>query len=106
MQKIGTIFKAAVVTGITLAAVALAAARTTAAYSSHRVKSQSVRPVPHYVAAHRWYAPRGCGPVYAYPPRTYVYHGPGYTFVPHRGIIDEACNLPTSACPNEMRDVR
>jgi len=31
--------------------------------------------------------------------------GPGYYFVPGLGIVGEACNLPTSACPNEMRDV-
>src|ERR1700733_7529928 len=30
----------------------------------------------------------------------WVYFGPQYTFVPGRGIVDEACNLPTSACPN------
>jgi len=34
-----------------------------------------------------------------------VLRGPGYFFVPGLGIIGEACNLPTSACPNEMRDV-
>jgi hypothetical protein len=34
-----------------------------------------------------------------------VFRGPGYVFVPGKGIIGEACNLPTSACPNEMRDV-
>ena len=33
-------------------------------------------------------------------------HGPGYVFVPGRGILDEACNLPTSTCTNEYRDVR
>jgi hypothetical protein len=32
-------------------------------------------------------------------------HPAGYLYAPRRGIIDEACNLPTSACPNEMRDV-
>jgi hypothetical protein len=34
------------------------------------------------------------------------YFGPGYVFVPGRGILDEACNLPTSTCPNEVRDIR
>jgi hypothetical protein len=29
---------------------------------------------------------------------------PGYMFVPGKGILDAPCNLPTSACPNEMRD--
>jgi len=36
-------------------------------------------------------------------PGRWVYFGPSYTFVPGRGIIDEACNLPTSACPNSQR---
>jgi hypothetical protein len=35
----------------------------------------------------------------------WVFFGPGYTFLPHKGIINEACNLPTSACPNSERDV-
>jgi hypothetical protein len=33
-------------------------------------------------------------------------HGPGYVFVPGHGILDEDCNMPTSTCPNEYRDVR
>lgn len=37
-------------------------------------------------------------------PGRWVYFGPGYTFVPGKGIVDEACNLPTSACPNSQRD--
>ena len=32
--------------------------------------------------------------------------GSGYVYVPGRGIVDEACNLPTSACPNELRDIQ
>ncbi len=35
-----------------------------------------------------------------------VLREPGYLYVPRVGIIDEACNLPTSACPNDMRDVQ
>lgn len=31
---------------------------------------------------------------------------PGYVFVPGRGILGEACNLPTSTCPNSERDVQ
>jgi hypothetical protein len=34
-----------------------------------------------------------------------IFGGPGYVYVPSKGIVDEACNLPTGACPNEMRDV-
>jgi hypothetical protein len=39
------------------------------------------------------------------PPVVAVRRYPGYLYVPRRGIVDEACNLPTSACPNEQRDV-
>jgi hypothetical protein len=31
--------------------------------------------------------------------------GPGYVYVPGHGILDEACNLPSSTCTNEYRDV-
>jgi hypothetical protein len=35
------------------------------------------------------------------------YRGPyGYVFVPGHGILGEACNLPTSTCENQYRDVR
>ena len=34
-----------------------------------------------------------------------VIRGPGYVYVPGRGILDEACNLPSSTCTNEYRDV-
>jgi hypothetical protein len=32
--------------------------------------------------------------------------GSGYTFVPGVGILGESCDLPTSACSNEYRDVQ
>ena len=31
---------------------------------------------------------------------------PGYTFVPGVGILGESCDLPTSACSNEYRDIQ
>jgi hypothetical protein len=31
---------------------------------------------------------------------------PGYTFVPGVGVLGESCDLPTSACTNEYRDVQ
>ena len=33
-------------------------------------------------------------------------HMPGYTFVPGRGILGASCDLPTSACSNQYRDVQ
>ena len=61
----------------------------------------------HYFGAHR--------PLYGYYSRHGQYvpgagdrliYGPGYVFVPGRGILGEACNLPTSTCTNEYRDIR
>lgn len=40
------------------------------------------------------------------PPGVPMYHRPGHTYAPGRGILDEACNLPTSLCPNEYRDIQ
>jgi hypothetical protein len=34
------------------------------------------------------------------------YAGPGYIFVPGKGILGESCNMPTSTCPNELRDIQ
>ncbi len=31
---------------------------------------------------------------------------PGYTFMPGVGILGESCDMPTSACSNEYRDVQ
>ncbi len=39
-------------------------------------------------------------------PWTPGYTGRGFVFVPGRGIPGEDCNMPTSTCPNEMRDVQ
>jgi hypothetical protein len=43
---------------------------------------------------------------YSVRPKVSAFRGPGYVYVPGKGIVDEACNLPTSACPNEMREVQ
>jgi hypothetical protein len=40
---------------------------------------------------------------YAVRPRASALRGPGYIYVP--GIVDGACNLPTSPCSNEFRNV-
>jgi hypothetical protein len=43
---------------------------------------------------------------YSVRPKVSAFRVPGYVYVPGKGIVDEACNLPTSACPNEMREVQ
>lgn len=48
------------------------------------------------------------GPEYGFlhhvPPN--AVRGPGYTFVPGKGILGAACDLPSSACSNEYRDTQ
>jgi hypothetical protein len=72
-----------------------------------------------YRAAARYYAHAG-GAVYRDPRfirnaeagREYPYippnaiRMPGYVFVPGVGILGESCDLPTSSCSNEYRDIQ
>jgi hypothetical protein len=82
------------------------------AYANHAYTNHAY--TNHAHANHRhgpWFA-RGAtlpyGPEYGFlrhvPPNAIV--GPGYTFVPGVGILGASCDLPTSACTNEYRDVR
>jgi hypothetical protein len=41
---------------------------------------------------------------YAAPVPSGAHVGPAYVFVPGRGILGEDCDMPTSTCPNELRD--
>jgi hypothetical protein len=108
-------------TTIGLLAVGLIAAATTGVHSAAAANVRHTRHpyVSHayanqaYASHHHgpWFA-RGAtlpyGPEYGFlrklPPNAIV--GPGYTFVPGVGILGESCDLPTSACTNEYRDVR
>jgi hypothetical protein len=49
--------------------------------------------------------PLASSPYGEFTPRIIAFGGARYIYVPKRGILDEACNLPTSTCPNEQRDV-
>ena len=85
---------------------------------AHSATDAGKRPHAHRVAhsasphgsreAHRLGAPGTLALRQFMPPRppSWSARWPGYTYVPGKGIVDEACNLPTSACPNEMRDIR
>ena len=55
------------------------------------------RPLYGYYAVQGQYVP-GAGDRLIY--------GRGYVFVPGHGILGEDCNMPTSTCPNEYRDIR
>ncbi len=74
------------------------------------------KPVPHhhhlYAMYHRPFAARPAslpyGPEYGFlkhVPANAIQR-PGYTFAPGVGILGESCDLPTSACTNEYRDVQ
>jgi len=54
-------------------------------------------PVHGYYTHHDQYVP-GAGDRLIY--------GPGYVFVPGRGILGKDCAMPTSTCANEYRDIR
>ena len=106
---------------IGLLAVGLIAA---ASIGVHSVAAASVRHTRHAYVSHAYanhaYASHRHGPWFAHgatlpyvpeygflrqvPPNAIV--GPGYTFVPGVGILGKSCDLPTSACTNEYRDVR
>lgn len=100
--------------GFLLAAVtlSLSAQSATAASEKYRRAAPIVHRTHHLYAIYRWPSfarpttlPRA--PEYGFLP--YVpanaIRGPGYTFVPGVGILGELCDLPTSACSNQYRDV-
>lgn len=63
----------------------------------------------HQHAAYRTFThglSRDAGTYYSVLPEVSAFRGQGYVYVPRKGILGEACNLPTSACPNERRDVQ
>jgi len=76
--------------------------------NEHQVRhAHAVAAHPRYFGTHR--PPRGYYTQHSqYVPGAddRLIYGPGYVYVPGHGILDEACNLPSSTCPNEYRDIR
>ncbi len=91
-----------------VAALAVALGAPGAAAASRDRHHMATQRVHHAYAAHRWHhVARGYPPLYGdagIPPGAIV--GPGYVFVPGRGILGEDCDMPTSTCTNEYRDVQ
>ena len=95
-----------------LCAVAVAAMAITTeamADSSTNSRQQDAHAAAYSMPQHRrWHAHRsfthgfGAGPA-AYYGYASAFREPSYINVPR--ILDGACNLPTSACPNEFRNV-
>jgi hypothetical protein len=108
-----------ILAGCTIAALAVAVTTQSAAAAS-TVKAHKVHRVYHAYAANHGYLVNRAYPAYggyrfdprnpeAYgyvtpPPHSIV--GPNYVFVPGAGILGESCDLPTSTCSNEYRDVQ
>jgi len=84
-------------------AISVAAASIDYPHHVHRASAVhhrylgSYRPLYGYYSVHGQYVP-GAGDRLIY--------GPGYVFVPGHGILGEDCNMPTSTCANEYRDIR
>jgi hypothetical protein len=100
--------------GVALVAFCLSLDPQSAAASSNQRRLG--KPVPHHHHLYAMYRRP-----FAAPPATLPYgpeygflkhvpanaiQGPGYIFVPGIGILGESCDLPTSACTNEYRDVQ
>jgi hypothetical protein len=97
-----------IVAACAVAALTVALATNVASAASSGKKDATIKAhhAHHAYVVHRWRYARPRPPYgYAkYPPGAIV--EPGYVFLPGAGILDEACDLPTSACPNEYRDVQ
>jgi hypothetical protein len=93
------VFTAAVVAIV--APVVLTTDAMAGSSTSTEPMKRHVRPSAHFVPQHRR------RPVaHSVAPQVSAFRGQGYVYVPRKGIVDEACNQPTSACPNEMRNVQ
>jgi hypothetical protein len=67
------------------------------ASAAHHRYLGSYRPLYGYYTVHGQYVPGASDR---------LIYGPGYVFVPGHGILGEDCNMPTSTCANEYRDIR
>ncbi len=101
----------AIVAPVVMTADAMAGSSTSTEIGKRHVRSAAhSTPQHHHQFAARRTFTRGfnndAAAYYSVRPNVSVFRGPGYVYVPRKGIVDEACNLPTSACPNELRDVQ
>jgi hypothetical protein len=91
--------------GIASLLVALSASGPAAASQDRHLRRHHAAATPHhgYIGAPYGYTTRHGQ--YVPGPGDRLIQGPGYVYVPGHGILDEACNLPSSTCTNEYRDV-
>lgn len=94
-------------------AISLGSPAATAANSDKYTKPHRVHRERALHMTHRWPEGRQAealpyGPKYGFlshVPANAI-RMPGYTFVPGVGILGASCDLPTSACPNQYRDIQ
>lgn len=93
-------------------AAGLPATPATAGWADNGVTDQRSSSV-HLVALHRHQLSRRQTPALrertlygAFAPQIPAHGAYPYVYAWKRGTLDEACNLPTSACPNDQRDVQ
>jgi hypothetical protein len=100
----------AVCADLLIAAIAVALGAQPAAAATHKRAGPMVHHAHHAYARPQFAHPAALpyGPEYGFlshVPANAI-RMPGYTFVPGVGILGASCDLPTSACPNEYRDIR
>lgn len=86
-----------------LGMMSVAAASIDHPHRRHRASAVHHRYLDRYRPLHGYYAVHG---QYVPGPRDRLIYGHEYVFVPGHGILSEDCNMPTSTCPNEYRDIR
>ncbi|HBK05844.1 MAG TPA: hypothetical protein DDZ81_08245 [Acetobacteraceae bacterium] len=116
MSKIGSFnIRATLAVGLATAALAISLGLPAAAAASgdRYAKPHRVHHARTLHATHRW--PGGAQaealpsrPEYGFLSRVpaNAIRMPGYIFVPGVGILGASCDLPTSACPNQYRDIQ
>ena len=94
-------------------AISLGSPAATAANSDKYTKPHRVHHARALHATHRWLGgvqaeALPSRPEYGFLSRVpaNAIRMPGYTFVPGVGILGESCDLPTSACSNQYRDIQ
>ena len=110
-------FKIRVTLAVGLATTALAiplgSPAATAANGDKYARSHRVHHERALHTTHRWSEGRQAGALPYGPEYGFLSHVPanairmpGYTFVPGVGILGASCDLPTSACSNQYRDIQ
>ena len=87
---------------LTTSAVAGTAVHDQRDHHSGRAHPHTTLASPHHEARHDVAHHAG----YAVGAPTPSDFAPGYVFVPGHGILGEDCDMPTSTCPNELRDTQ